>query len=67
MFRLLPVHLLKLRWLLFNSKELVKRDREVIQEIQQNLSKVNYQVACPVTIYILDKIYANTKENLACQ
>lgn len=66
MLKLLPVHLLKLRWLLSNWELLSENDHALVQNMQQDLSKVNYLVACPVTVTALEKIYEKTKES-TCQ
>jgi hypothetical protein len=62
MMKLLPVHLLKLRWLLANWRLLDGNDHALIQNMQQDLSKVNYLVACPVTISALERVYDKVKD-----
>jgi hypothetical protein len=60
--KILPVHLLKLRWLLANTDLLKRTELELVQNMQQVWSKVNYQVSCPVVLASLEKVYETTYE-----
>jgi len=65
--KILPVHLLKLRWLLANTDLLKRTELELVQNMQQSWSKVNYLVSCPVTLSALDKVYESVKKEYTCQ
>jgi hypothetical protein len=59
--KILPVHLVKIRWLLSNLKVMNKNDATYVQEVTSILSKVNYQEACPLTIMLLEDFYNKYK------
>lgn len=65
--KILPVHLLKLRWLLANTDLLKRTELELVQNMQHSWSKVNYLVSCPVTLSVLDKVYESVKKESTCQ
>lgn len=59
--KVLPAHLLKLRWLLSQKAIMKPHDLTYIKDITKILSNVNYQEACPITIFMIDNMYSSYK------
>ena len=61
---ILPVHLVKLRWLLKKVTKLSRNDSEYIRSITKILSEVNYKEACPITLFMIESFYSKYKSDL---
>ncbi len=59
--KILPNHLLKLRWLLTQRQSMSRPDAEYVETIAKDFTKTHAQEAHPITLMMIDSFYETYK------